>query len=54
MLNANGSITVITMETKYKICVTVMSVYFLQKINYCDKDGIIFEDVPHTNSGPFT
>jgi hypothetical protein len=52
MLNANGSLTVITMETIHQICVSAMSGYILPKINYCDKDGIVFEDVPHTNSGP--
>jgi hypothetical protein len=53
MLNTNGSLTAIKLETTYKIHVIAMSVSVPQKINYYDTDGIFFKDVSHTNSGPY-
>jgi len=42
MLNSNGSLTAIKLETTQKIHVIAMSVKIPQKINYYDKDGIVF------------
>jgi hypothetical protein len=42
MLNSNGSLTAIKLETTHKIHVIVMSVKVPQKTNYYDKDGVAF------------
>jgi len=42
MLNSNGSFAAIKLETTHKIHVIAMSVKDPQKINYCDKDRIVF------------
>jgi hypothetical protein len=42
MLNSNGSLTAIKLETTQKIHVIAMSVKKTKKINYYDKVGIVF------------
>lgn len=42
MLNSNGSFAAIKLETTHKIHVIAKSVKVPQKINYYDKDGIVF------------